>query len=55
MRQNGKIDIQCTCTWGNVINPYPKDSIYYKSAYIVGEAVEFLSRYTDDCGRLNYD
>ena len=37
------------------INPYPEDSIYHKSAYIVGEAVDFLSRYTDDCGRLNYD
>ncbi len=31
-------------------NPYPKDSIYNKSAYIVGEAVEFLSRYTTDRG-----
>ncbi len=33
-------------------NPYPKDSIYHKSAYIVGEAVEFLSKYTTDCGLL---
>lgn len=33
-------------------NPYHKDCIYHKSAYIVGEAVEFLSKYTTDCGLL---
>tara|TARA_B100001057_G_scaffold497281_1_gene600998 strand:+ start:935 stop:1144 length:210 start_codon:yes stop_codon:yes gene_type:complete len=29
-------------------NPYPEDSVYHKSAYIVGEAVEYLSSYTID-------
>lgn len=35
-------------------NPYHKDSDYHKSAYIVGEAVEFVSRYTTDYGLLKY-